>query len=183
MWKWTTDKRSKIKNPVDSPPRSGQPKRTLTSLAIVFIIIGTLITLENFSIIGGVSFHWPGLLLILGCGFILLFFQHEKIDPVLLWLGTFIMILGLFFYYLNFTSWASLATLWPVFLGIVGLSFFTVAFFTQKFILAYFGSAFIALFIIFFLIFGVSKQLWPMSLVVFGLSLLLLEYLYNKMKI
>ena len=153
------------------------------SLAMIFIIIGTLITLENFSIISGVSFHWPGLLLILGCGFTLLFFQREKVDPVLLWLGTFIMILGIFFYYLNFTSWASLATLWPVFLGIVGISFFTVGFFTRKITLAYFGSAFIALFIIFFLVFGVSKKLWPMSLVVFGLSLLLLEYLHNNMKI
>ncbi len=159
-----------------------QKKGTVIFLATLLIIGGTLITLENFSVISGVSFHWPVLLLIVGCGFVLLFFQRDKVDPVLLWLGSFLVILAIFFYYLNCTSWSKLSSLWPFFLGIVGLSFLSVGIFTRKLMFAYFASAFIALFIIFSLVFSVSTKFWPMSFVVFGISLLILEYLHKKMK-
>lgn len=153
-----------------------QRKRTATSLASLLVITGALITLENFSVIQGVSWHWPLLLLILGAGFVLLFFQRDRLDPVLLWLGTFIFVLGVLFYYLNGTSWSQLASLWPVFLGIVGLSFLSVAVLTRRYLFAYFASGFIALFIIFTLIFNISRKLWPMSFVVFGIGLLILDH-------
>jgi hypothetical protein len=159
-----------------------QRKRTVFFLATLLILAGALVTLENFAVIRGVSFHWPVLLLIVGCGFVLLFFQTEKVDLVLLWLGTFLVILAIFFYYLNWTSWSKLSSLWPFFLGIVGLSFLSVAIFIRKLLFAYFASAFIALFIIFSLVFSVSTKLWPMSFVVFGMSLLILESLHKKMK-
>ena len=165
------------------PNQPTQGKRTVVFLAALLIIAGTVVTLENFSIIRGISSHWPVLLLIIGCGFVMLFFQRNKVDPVLLWLGSFLVILSIFFYYLNYTSWAQLASLWPVFLGIVGLSFLSIGIFIRNRIFAYFACGFIALFIIFFLVFSVSKKLWPMSLVVFGISLLILEYLHKKMKI
>ena len=160
-----------------------QRKKTIISLAIMFIFVGLLTTLENFQIIGGISIHWPVFLLITGCGFMLLFFQRNKGDTVLLWLGSFIFIIGIFFYYLNFTSWSQLSLLWPFFLGIIGLSFLSVSIFSRKLIFAYFSISFISLFIIFTIVFTVSKKLWPMSLVIFGISLLILDYLYRKMKI
>jgi len=160
-----------------------QKKRTIIFLATIFIIVGSLIILENFLVIRGISIHWPVFLLITGGGFVLLFFQRENNDQVLLWLGSFIFILGLFFYYLNFTSWSKLSTLWPFFLGIIGFSFLSVGMFTREKIFAYFAISFIALFIIFTLVFSVSKKLWPISFIVFGICLIILDYLYKKNKI
>lgn len=160
-----------------------QKKQTAIFLAPLFIVAGIVITLENYQIISGVSNHWPLFLLVLGVGFIMLFFQRFKTDSVLLWLGTFISALGLFFYYLNFTNWQSLSRLWPFFLGIVGASFLAVSVGTRTILCAYFSAAFLTLFAILTLVFSVSTRLWPLSFVVFGISLLVLEYLHRRMKV
>ncbi|MEE9526016.1 MAG: hypothetical protein V3V78_05415 [Candidatus Woesearchaeota archaeon] len=154
-------------------------KRTLSVLAVILILIGLVITLENFNVIDGLSSHWPIFLLILGTGFSLLFTQKK--DPVMMWLGSLFVFLGLFFYYLNYNSWYSLAVLWPVFLGIIGISFILSGLFTQNKILGFIGSSLVGLFLAFYLVFTISLKLWPMSLVVFGLSLLIIDY-FNKKK-
>ncbi|MCJ7579713.1 MAG: hypothetical protein MUP98_04160, partial [Candidatus Aminicenantes bacterium] len=115
-----------------------------------------------------------------GCGFVMLFFHGNKTDMVKLWLGTFVFILGIFFYYLNFAEWAGLSSLWPVFLGIVGLSFLSIGVISKTKIYNYFALSFIALFIIFTLVFSISFRLWPLSFVVFGISLFFLDYWQNK---
>ena len=157
-------------------------KKTAYILSFFLIVTGILITLENFHLIRNVSHHWPFMLLIMGLGFITLFLNRNKSDIVLLWLGTFQFFLGIFFYYLNATSWKELISLWPVFLGIIGLSFLSVVVFTGRMLYVYFASAFIALFIIFTLVFSISPKLWPLSFVVFGISLLIIDYLQRKMQ-
>lgn len=159
-----------------------QQKSSLTYLAGLFVFAGVLITMENFSIIHGVSKHWPSLLLLLGMGLLLLFHRRRNLDPVLLWMGSFFMTLGVFFYYLNFTAWSQLSTLWPGFLGVAGISFLTVAGVKRSPLYAAFASAFLGLFVIMGLIFSVSVRLWPISFVVFGLSLLILEQLLQKQR-
>jgi hypothetical protein len=156
--------------------------RTAQFLSPLLILIGVLVTLENFQLIGAVSAHWPLLLIVLGLGFLMLFYQRQRSDAVLLWLGSFLTILAAFCYYLNFTSWARLARLWPIFLGIVGLSFLALGLDTRRRLYLYFAGSFIALFVILMLVFTVSTRLWPMSFVVFGVSLLVLEYSLNKAK-
>lgn len=155
-------------------------KRTLYFLAVLLIVVGVLLTLENLVIIQGISKHWPLFLIILGSGFIMLFFHKDRIDEVLVWLGTFILLLGGFFYYLNYTSWNLLATLWPVFLGLVGLSFLSIGVMKGKKLFVYLAVAFIAFFLIFTMVFAISTSLWPISFVVFGISLLIIEYLNKK---
>lgn len=156
-------------------------KRTAIFFALMLVIGGILVTLENFGLIRGISIHWPILLTITGSGFIMLYFERYKNDYVLMWIGTFIFLLSLFFYYLNATSWTSLSKLWPVFLGIVGFSFLSISITSRKILFAYFASVFIALFIIFTLVFAISVKLWPMSLAVFGLSLIIIEYIHSRL--
>lgn len=154
--------------------------KTATILATFLVVTGILITLENYSIIQGITFHWPLILMIFGAGFIMLYFDRNRTDPILLWLGSFQCALSFFFYYLNATSWKSLVSIWPVFLGIVGLSFLCVSIFTHKMLYVYFAGSFLGLFIIFTLVFSVSSRLWPLSFVVFGLSLLIIEQINRK---
>jgi hypothetical protein len=155
-------------------------KRTVFFLASLLVSVGVLVTLENIKVIKGVSQHWPVFLLIAGCGFVLLFFQEYKTDLVKLWLGTFIFILGIFFYYLNFTTWANLARLWPLFLGAVGLSFLCIGIFSRSKMYNYFAISFITLFITLTLVFTISPRLWPLSFVVFGISLFILDHQLKK---
>jgi hypothetical protein len=151
--------------------------RSLFLLAIVLLVVGILLTLENFDFIAGVSLHWPLFLLITGTGFILLFVERDRGDDALLWLGSFMAQLGVFFYVLNFTSWNALGVWWPVFLGLVGVSFLTVGVVRRNYVFTVFGIAFVGLFFVFTLVFTVSMKLWPMSMAIFGACLLLLDYL------
>ena len=154
----------------------GMKNRSSTAfLSVILIIAGIVITLENFRFLNGISRHWPALMLILSTGFSL-FFQKQRKDQVLIWLGTFIGFLGLFFYYLNFTSWKNLSHDWPVFLLIVGISFIPVAAFKKKMIYVLSSLSFITLFLIFFLVFTVSAKLWPLSFLFLGVDLLIIEY-------
>lgn len=152
-------------------------KRSGTAfLAVILIITGIVVTLENFRFLNGISRHWPALLLIVGLGFTLLYFQRQRQDQVLIWLGTFIGLLGLFFYYLNFTTWKGLSHDWPVFLLIIGISFIPVAASRKKMIYVLSSLSFITLFLIFFMVFKVSAKLWPLSFLFLGADLLIIEY-------
>lgn len=154
-------------------------KPTLLFLAVIFIGVGLLLTLENLDIVDGISVHWPLFVLIAGSGFVMLFYHRGKNDDFLVWLGTFMILLAVFFYYLNFTTWHQLSFLWPVFIGIVGFSFLTAGIIRRNRLFGYMGIIFIGLFLTFTLVFTVSKNLWPTSFIVFGLCLLIIEF-YNR---
>ncbi len=154
--------------------------KSLTSIAVIFIIAGAVLTLENFSIVTGISSHWPLFVLLVGSGFTLLYFQTRRGDAALIWLGSFLIPLGLFFYYLNFSSWTQIGRLWPLFLGIVGVSFLVTTIATRSRIFLYISILFVALFGALWLVFSVSLRLWPLSLVVFGLSLLSINLFAKK---
>ena len=155
-------------------------KRTLGILAVLFIIAGIILMLEN-NILSGISKLWPIIIFLLGLGFVMLFFERRKQDSVMLWIGSFLMMISVLFGYLNYTSWRLLAFLWPVFLGIIGLSFFCISVSTKRKVFLYLSIGFLMLFLALFLVFTVSLNLWPLSLVVFGLSLFTVDY-YNKKK-
>ncbi len=161
-------------------PRDMKTHTSLTTISVLFIIAGAVLTLENFNIVSGISSHWPLFILLVGTGFTLLYFQSKRGDVALVWLGTFLLQLGLFFYYLNFTSWTHMARLWPLFLGIVGVCFLVTTILTRNRIFLYISILFVALFGALWLVFSVSLRLWPLSLVVFGMSLLSINFFAKK---
>jgi hypothetical protein len=157
-----------------------KPKRSLTAMAVLFICTGAVLTLENYSLVAGISSHWPLFIILVGSGFALLFFQNGRQDAALIWLGSFCIPIGVFFYFLNFTSWRHMAHLWPLFLGIVGLSFLVTTIVTKSRIFLYLSFLFVTLFCALWLVFTVSIKLWPVSLIVFGLSLLSINFFAQK---
>ena len=154
--------------------------RSIFVLAVVFILAGTVLTLENMNIISGASRLWPVFLFVVGAGFFILFFERGKNDLALSFLGTMLVLLAAFFLYLNFTSWKNMATMWPFFLGIAGGGFVTMYLSSMERIFLFLSLGLIMLGGLFYLVFGVSIQLWPLSLVAFGLSLLLVNYFYIR---
>ena len=154
-------------------------KKSVSVLAGLFIIAGMVLVLENFALLRGVSKFWPGLILITGSGFILLFFSRQRRDPALIWLGSFMALLSVFFLCLNNTAWDTLSYLWPVFLGVVGVSFLVTSIFVKGRTYAYLAVFFISVFLALYFVFTVSLKLWPLSLVLFGISLLIIDY-FNR---
>lgn len=153
---------------------------SLTVLSVLFIIAGTILTLENFHVISGISRHWPMFLILTGLGFLLLFFKDKRFDSALVWIGSFLIPLGGFFYFLNFTSWRHMARLWPLFLGFAGISFLATTMVTKSRRFLYLSITFVVVFSSLWLVFTVSLRLWPLSLIIFGLSLLAINHFTKK---
>jgi hypothetical protein len=149
-------------------------KQSFVVLGVASIIIGGLLILENFGILSGIHNLWPVFPLILGIGFWFLFFGKRKIDKVLAGIGTFLICLSAFFFYLNFTSWYKLSFLWPLFIGFAGVSFISGGLFSKLKIVTYIGIGLILLSAIFILIFSVDIKLWPVSLILFGGSIVII---------
>jgi hypothetical protein len=157
-----------------------QKNRSLAALASLLIFSGILLTLENYQVIHGMARHWPALVFFLGAGFGLLFFKRKRNDAALIWISSFLIFISLFFYYLGFYSWTKLDHLCPVFLGIIGGCFLSVGLFIRKRAFFFLSIVFMAFFITFYLIFTLSYRLWPISMVVFGSSLLILDFVMGR---
>ncbi len=142
-------------------------KNEFAVLASALVITGFLLLFESFGYLNGISRLWPVFSLIIGIGLIMLFKNQE--DTGLLWLGSLMIMLSLFFFYLNFTSWKQLARLWPVFIAVFGLAFL-FCYFINKNRAVLMASLFtILLSIAFILIFSLSVKLWPVSLIIAGI--------------
>lgn len=154
--------------------------RSVFVLAVIFILAGLILTLENIGIVKGASRLWPLFPCIAGAGFLLLYFKQRKDDHVLLFLGTVLSLLSLFFFYLNFTTWRYTAILWPAFLGIMGIGFLAIYLSSRIGLFLVLALSLVLIAGLFFLVFGVSLALWPLSLVAFGASLLVVNHCYLK---
>ena len=150
-------------------------RATTRTIAILSILCGVVLILESYDYLEGIWRLWPIFPLILGIGFILLFFNRGRADAALLGIGTYLVCCGAFFFFLNVTTWALLAHLWPLFIGFMGLSFLAPVIWQGKrgIIVP------IALFMLFLsgvllLVVTVDNRLWPISLILFGACLLLL---------
>ncbi|MFC1851081.1 hypothetical protein ACFL27_12880 [candidate division CSSED10-310 bacterium] len=148
--------------------------KTFSPLAFTCILVGILLILENYSLILGISKWWPIFPLLIGIGMGHLFVVRGLGDLVMIGMATYLVSVSIFFFYLNIVGWLRLKELWPVFIGLLGLSFLSVVAFGGGRRIYYFLSFFlIVLSIFFFVIFTVDTRLWPLSLILFGLSILI----------
>ena len=144
-------------------------------LAILCIMSGVVLMLDNIGIITGIWRLWPIFPFFLGLGGIWFSGRTGKRDLLTLGIGAFLILSSILFFILNFTSWKLLATAWPVFIGIFGITILIVAYFSRaRQWLAISGLFSIFLATIFFMVFAVNAKLWPVSLVLFGIWILLI---------
>ena len=143
-------------------------------LAGILIILGVILLLENFGIVYGAWMIWPFIPLIIGIGFTILYFRTRK-DLVMLGMGIFIGLNSMFFFYLNFTGWILLAYLWPVFIILLGLTFLACWLPSRKRVLLYLAVFLTALGLSFIMIFAISSRLWPLSLILGGISFIIIS--------
>ncbi len=158
-----------------SPALIMETRPTTWILSILLIVSGAILLLESYGLVDGISRLWPVFPCILGIGFILLF-ARKRSDVALPIIGTYLVCAGLLFFVLNFTTWHLLADLWPLFVLFLGLSFLAPVLWGEKrrifaplaFILILLGGAFL-------LVFTIDPRLWPATLILFGICLLIIN--------
>lgn len=146
-----------------------------TALAVLCVVCGALLTLDNVGVLDGVWRFWPIFPLFLGVGSVFFFRSGGKKDIIAFGLGIFLIQISLLFFILNYSSWSLMATLWPVFIGIFGATLVFISYYSQrlKWLLVS-GLFFVFLCLTFFMVFTIDEKLWPISLILFGIWVLLL---------
>ena len=142
--------------------------------AFLCILSGVVLMLDNYGLMQGAHRLWPVFPLAIGCGFILIFFQRYRHDLKIMGIGTYLVGVSIFFFFCNYTSYSIVKRFWPVFLFLFGLSVLSVVPFSPRKLL-YFAIAFalLSLSVVFFLVFAYDARLWPISLVFFGICIVL----------
>lgn len=144
-------------------------------LAVLCILAGFLLVLNNIGIIGGVWKLWPIFPLFLGLGGIWFFKMGKGRNLIPLGIGAYLTLISIFFFALNYTTWSHMAKMWPVFIGVFGISILVIACFAEKKKwFAASGLLLVFLAAIFFMVFTIDVGLWPISLMLFGIWLLLI---------
>lgn len=146
-------------------------------LAIFCIISGILLLGENYGLLPPVHKLWPLACTFLGTGFILLY-RKKKFESLLIGIGSYLIFFSILALVLNFKSWYLLKEAWPVFIIMLGLSLVSIFFFGNRHILyLILGLFLIMLSLVSFFVFAIDPLLWPLSLILFGISVLLLNFL------
>ncbi len=151
-------------------------------LAVLCMIVGVLLLLEQFDVLSGVHRLWPVFPAVVGGGLLALFYQRGRQDLVLMGIGSFMIGVAGLFLLCNFTSWSILLDAWPAFIALVGLSSVAASFYAKRARMAMWisGGSLLVLGLVFFVVFGVHPGLWPVSLIAFGIWILALTWAVRR---
>lgn len=145
-------------------------------LGIMLAIIGILLAIDS---IAGRSFIyklWPLITTILGIGFIGIYTRRARREALYIGVGTYIVGFSGLALYCSLTTWAALATLWPVFICLMGTSFLFGYFFgNRRPVHLLTGLLFISLAVLFYSVFGQNHKLWWIVFICAGISFLVFD--------
>lgn len=143
---------------------------------IILVIIGLLLAADSILKLSLIHKLWPVLITIIGIGFIGIFRQRARKEPLYLGTGIYLVGFSLLALYCNFTSWSSLATLWPLFITILGVALIgSFIFCRHRRMQLLLGLLLISLSAVFFFIFTLDSRLWWTGFILAGLSILAAE--------
>jgi hypothetical protein len=146
---------------------------TYRRLGVLLMVLGGLFALGTHFGVTDVFKLWPVLVVTTGIGFVGIFAKRRAKGAFYLAFGEYLILFGGLALYCNYTSWAELKTLWPLFVGFLGVVFATLLVFRPKNrLLLFFALLFFLLAAGFFVVFSLGSQYWWSILVLVGLSVL-----------
>ena len=173
--------------PVDLPGSRRPAGRLLESqftvLAVLSTAVGVLLLLENFGVLSGMHELWPIFPAAIGTGMVMMFFQRGRADLVLLGIGSYLVGVSALFFALNYTTWTALSWAWPVFVALLGASSIAVARYAARarWVALGSGTFLVLLSLVLYVVFEVSPRVWPLSLVLFGLWVMLMIWARGRL--
>ena len=147
-----------------------------TRFGIILVIIGLLLAVDSILKLSLIYRLWPVLITIVGAGFIGIFKQRARKEPLYLSIGIYFIGFSILALYCNFTSWSILSTLWPLFIAILGIALIgSFVFCRRRRIQLLLGLLLISLCIVFFFVFTLDSRLWWTGFILGGISILASE--------
>ena len=149
---------------------------TMRRVAFLLIAFGLLLALDSYLGLSFVYKLWPLLAAAVGIGLVGMFLKGNAKVPAFLVAGVYILCFSALALYCNFTSWAAMAALWPLFIAFLGASLLALFFLAERrraYILT--GLLLVSLSVVFFLTQTLGTNWWWTVLVLAGLSILFAE--------
>jgi hypothetical protein len=144
--------------------------------AILLMIVGCLLAIDSIFHLAFVPRLWPLLITVMGIGFIGIFATRGRREALYLTTGINIVCFSGLALWCVFTSWGSLATLWPLFVTFMGIALVCDYFLCQKkklWLLV--GLLLISSSVVFFFVFSISADLWWTVFLLAGVSIWISE--------
>lgn len=143
---------------------------------IILVVIGLLLAIDTILKLSLIYKLWPVLITIVGVGFIGIFKQRSRKEPLYIDIGIYFIGFSILALYCNFTSWSALSKLWPLFIAILGLSLVGGFIFCRRhYLQLLMGLLLISLSIVFFFVFTLDSRLWWTGFILGGISILVSE--------
>ena len=145
-------------------------------LGVLLAILGIIMAIDTMTDLTFLYKFWPLLITVLGIGFIGIYVRRARREMLYIGIGVYIIGFSALALYCSLTSWAELATLWPSFVGLLGLSFVFGYFFGngQPGLLLT-GLLFISVSVLFYFLFGLNQRLWWTILILGGVSFIIFD--------
>lgn len=154
-------------------------KKALSSygrLGILLIGIGAVLAIDSITERTVMYKMWPLLCTVSGIGFIGIYQQRSRREASYIGVGSFLIQLSALFLYCNFTSWSILATLWPFFIGMLGVSMIVGFLFgNRSSVLLLSSLLFVSIATVFFLVFSFNHHLWWSIFILAGCSFFIFD--------
>ncbi len=130
-------------------------------LGAMLSLIGVVLAIDTAANIRLLYKLWPLLCTVLGAGFIGIYLQRSRREAVYIGIGSFFIGFSLLALYCNFTTWAVLARLWPLFIVLPGLSMVLGFIFGRRSsIMLLLGLLLTSTGMVFLMVFVVNYRLW-----------------------
>ena len=145
-------------------------------LGLLLAFIGVLLAIDTMADISFIYKLWPLAAAALGIGFIGIYIRRARRESIYIGIGVYIVGFSALALYCSLTTWAALATLWPVFIALTGISFVSGYFFgSRRPALLLAGFLFISLAILFYSLFSLNHHLWWSIFILAGVSFLIFD--------
>ncbi|MFW6114279.1 MAG: hypothetical protein ACOC7K_00895 [bacterium] len=145
-------------------------------LGILLVVIGILLALDTFFQLAIVDKLWPLLIAMVGGGLIAIFLKGNARVPTFLVVGVYLLCFSGLALFCNFTTWAAMASLWPLFITFLGVVFLALYVFREKrhgYLLA--GLLLVSISVVFCVNLALDSDWWWTIFVLAGVSILVAE--------
>ena len=155
---------------------NGLTKPVLVRLGVLLIVIGILLAVDTFFQLSVIYKFWPLLIAMLGGGLIAIFLKGRSRVSMFLVTGVYLLCFSVLALFCNFTTWAAMASLWPLFITFLGLVFIALFMFQQRrhgYLLT--GLLLVSISVVFCVNLALGSDWWWTVFVLAGLSILVAE--------